>query len=168
MLTTSQLIDVALPVGGAYAVNDYVGPGVVGGVSGIPIPNAALHPGDGGTIQSLVLYDFAHQMQPLDVFFFSNPGWGAPNDNAPWLLGNLGAPYCLGMASISTYTDFSSTPPVAPTVGAMGFALFPSGPITYRTEPSGALLYLALVTRGTPTYPTTPNVLRLRVGLFLD
>jgi len=152
--TTSILLTPTLVAAAAYTAGDYVGPT---GTSGIPASPASNVANGGGTLQSLLLVDTNNQGVPMDIYFFTDAAWASPADNAPWSINDASAAACCGMVSVNAYRPYSAT-------GLFGFATFPYGAIPYKC--AGTTIYLALVTRGGPTY--TPTGLRVRLGLYKD
>jgi hypothetical protein len=152
----TPLVAINLAAGGTYSAGDYVGPS--GGL-GVAVNPANRGTGQGGVLQSLTLYDQDNQGVPMDIYVFANNNWTSPSDNAAWSITDGSAQYMVGMCSINTYVANGS--------GQVGFATFPYGAIPYQCN--GQTLYLAMVTRNTPTYTATKTTtagLQIRPGLL--
>jgi hypothetical protein len=157
--TTTILVTPTLASGGAYAIGDFIGPS--GGL-GIGVNPAARATGGGGVLVGLVMIDGDNQGIPLDVYVFANSNWTSPSDNAAWSLSDSSAKYCVGRVAFNTFVSYGAA-------GQIGFGTFPEGPIYYQCN--GQTLYLAPVTRGTPTYTATPSStagIQFRVALQPD
>lgn len=153
--TTSLWVRPTLARGGTYQPGDYVGPSGPNGITCTPATNVS---GGGGTLTSLVVIDNDNQGVPMDIYVFADWGIDVPADNAPWQIPATGARKCCGMIHVPSYLPFGAA------AGQFGFGVFPLGPIAYQCHLTE--FYLALVTRGAPTYSL--RGLDLRLGLNKD
>lgn len=153
--TTSLWVRPTLAVGGTYQPGDYVGPS---GPNGITCPNASNVSGGGGTLTSLVVIDNDNMGVPMDIYVFADWGIDVPADNQPWQIPATGARKCCGLIRVDSYLPFGAVQ------GQFGFGTFPLGPIAYQCHLTE--FYLAIVTRGAPTYSL--RGLDLRLGLHKD
>lgn len=147
--TQGTTISVALTVtAGAYVAGD-----CVGGV--LEFANAAVTSGKGGVVQDMIIVDDAGQDVGLELWLFDRV-FTSPGDNAPWAateddLHNL---VCVITTADGVWFE-TGTPSVA------------SVEIGQRYDCAATSLFGQLVTRGTPTFIATDDVM-VTLGLLQD
>ena len=123
--------------GGAYISGDYVGESA----AYTSIPGCSRVLGGTGVIKSAILIDKAKQSLPLEVWIFDAP-FTPPADNAPWSISDADAQGLIGILEFSSY--------FATALNSISQVHFPL--IGFKCKAGVNSLYMAMVTRGAPTY----------------
>lgn len=143
--TVAIAASVTLTVGATYAAGDFVG------TSAAPISfaNAARVSGGSGTIRSVTISDpSASTAAALELWLF-NATVTPPADSAAWNLSDADGLKCVGVIQIPTTAQFLSSATGVMHVGLLGL----------QFHCAATTLFGALVTRGTPTYTGTLQVM---------
>lgn len=122
----------------AYTAKDAVG-------GKLTFTNAARTSGGSITIQTAVIIDRSQQMPVLELVLFDRD-FTASNDNAAFDPTDADLAYCIGVIRISDYADFNDNA-VAVRAG-----------IGLTAKLEGTDLYGQLVTRSTPTFVATTDI----------
>ena len=128
----------------ANASGDYVGQNT----TPITLTGVADVAGAYATLLDVIVLDKDLQSQPLELWFF-NASPTVPNSNAAWNVSDADAANCVGVVPVTAW--FAST------LNAIGMA---SPHLKMKTNAS-ANLFMAIVTRGTPTYSASGLQIRL-------
>lgn len=143
--TANITVSVTLTVGASYATGDHVG------TSGAPISfaNAVRTSGGSATIRSVTISDpAASTAAALELWLF-NATVTPPADSAAWDLSDASGLKCVGVISIPTTAQFLSSATGVMHVGNLGL----------QFHCAATTLFGALVTRGSPTYTGTLQVM---------
>lgn len=143
--TVNITVSVTLSVGGSYATGDYVG------TSATPITfaNAVKTSGGSATIRSITISDpAASTAAALELWLF-NATMTPPTDSAAWDCSDANGLKCVGVISIPTTAQFLSSATGVMHVGNLGL----------QFHCAATSLFGAFVTRGSPTYTGTLQVM---------
>jgi hypothetical protein len=143
--TVAITVSVTLTVGATYVTGDFVG------TSATPITfaNAVRTSGGSATLRSVTISDpAASTAAALELWLF-NATVTPPNDSAAWNLADPSGLLCVGVVSIPTTAQFLSSATGVMHVGGLG--------LQYHCAATS--LFGALVTRGSPTYTGTLQVM---------
>lgn len=138
-------VGVTLTVGATYASGDFVGTST----TPISFANAVRTSGGSATIRSITISDpAASPAAALELWLF-NATITPPADSAAWNLSDADGLKCVGVISIPTTAQFLSSATGVLHVGLLGL----------QFHCAATTLFGALVTRGTPTYTGTLQVM---------
>lgn len=143
--TVAIPVTVTLTVGATYATGDHVG------TSGAPISfaNAVRTSGGSATLRSVTISDpAASTAAALELWLFSATVT-PPADSAAWNLSDAAGLTCVGVVPIPTTAQFLSSATSVMHVGNLGL----------QFHCAATTLFGALVTRGSPTYTGTLQVM---------
>lgn len=143
--TVNVTVSVTLTVGATYATGDFVG------TTSTPISfaNAVRTSGGSATIRSITISDpAASTAAALELWLF-NATVTPPADSAAWNLSDADGLKCVGVIPIPTTAQFVSSATGVMHVGALGL----------QFHCAATTLFGALVTRGSPTYTGTLQVM---------
>ena len=116
------------------------------------IPNVFRRKGGAAILQSLVVLDEADQGVEMDlVFLDSDVAIGT--EDAAVSITDANARQIIGVVNVATYTDFINSQ--VATVDDIGLML--------KGDPGSSSLFIAAITRGTPTYAA--DSLKIKLGL---
>lgn len=153
--TSSKLILITPTVD----TNIYASADVIGTVQ--TVTAAVLDNGGTCLLESLVVIDKSNSKSALDLVFFNEaPGTTIGADNAAYALVDGDANKILGRISVAA-ADYvsSSTTNAEATIKSIGLLLAPIA--------GSKNIFMAVVSRGTPTYGTSAD-LSIRLGLLQD
>lgn len=143
--TTNITVSVTLTVGATYASGDFVGTST----TPISFANAVRTTGGSATIRAITISDpAASTAAALELWLF-NATVAPPADSAAWALSDADGLKCVGVTSFATTDQFLSS--------ATGIIHKNNLQIQYHC--AATTLFGALVTRGTPTYTGTLQVM---------
>lgn len=127
--------------GSIYAAKD-----AIGGL--LTFANAARAAGGTGTVQSVQVTDLGQQMADIDLVLFDR-SVTAPTDNAAFDPSDAEAAQVVGIVKVvaADYADFSDNSVASKAVS-----------LPYKLEAATTSLFGVLVSRGTPTYTSTSDV----------
>ena len=137
----------------AYATGELIGGKMsfAQAVRGIDLVDAT------GMIQSVVITDLAKQSANLDLVFFDvDPSNTTFTENSALDINDTDLLTIIGVVAITDWKDFSDN--------SVGIALNLAMPFGLGT---GATIYAAIVSRGSPTYASTSD-LTVRIGVLQD
>lgn len=143
--TANITVSVTLTVGASYATGDHVG------TSSTPITfaNAVRTSGGSATLRSITISDpAASTATALELWLF-NATVTPPADSAAWDLSDANGLKCVGVVSIPTTAQFLSSATGVMHIGNLGL----------QFHCAATSLFGALVTRGSPTYTGTLQVM---------
>lgn len=130
----------------AYSLGDNIG-----GL--LTLTNAVLLSAGGGIIQNVGIYDAAAQSAAIDVVFFvANPSSTTFTDNGALTVNAADGPSIVGIAHVTDWSTFAAS--------SFGQAL--NLGINFDLS-IGTSLYVALISRGTPTYATNSLTLNVEI-----
>lgn len=147
--TVAITVSVTLTVGATYATGDFVG------TSATPISfaNAVRTAAGSATLRSVTISDpAASTAAALELWLF-NATVTPPADSAAWNLSDADGLKCVGVVPIPTTAQFLSSATSVMHVGNLGL----------QFHCAATTLFGALVTRGSPTYTGTLQVI-LEIG----
>lgn len=145
LLTAKITVSVTLTVGATYATGDFVG------TSSTPISfaNAVRTSGGSARLRSVTISDpAASTAAALELWLF-NATVTVPADSAAWNLSDADGLKCVGVVSIPTTAQYLSS-----ATGVMHV-----GGLSTQYHCAATTLFGALVTRGSPTYTGTLQVI---------
>jgi len=131
----------------AYTAKD-----AIGGL--LTFANAVRVSGGTGILQTVTIVDKGQQMASIDLVLFDQT-FTAPTDNAIFAPTDAELANVIAVVPMSNYSDFSTNSVAAR--GALGIAF----------EAVGTSIFGALVSRGTPTYTSTTDIIVI-LGILQD
>lgn len=143
-------LDPTVDIAGAYASGDLV-------CEKLTLTNAVLREGGACAVEKVVVVDQAAQNAPIDlVFFDSDPTGTTFTENAALDVADADADRITGVVSVTAamYAAFADN----------SAACWASTPVLLQAAAGSRDLYLAVVSRGTPTYVAAGD-LRIRITL---
>lgn len=112
-----------------------------------------------GTIVNVMVTDKAAQTATIDIVFWdSNPSATTFTNNTALTVHDTDLLNIIGVITIDTWTSFAAS-----SVGRPAN----STAIPFKLASGDTTLYATMITRGTPTYASTSDLL-LRVGIYQD
>lgn len=143
--TVNITVSVTLTVGATYVTGDFVGTST----TPISFANAVRTSAGSATLRSLTISDpAASTAAALELWLF-NATVAPPADSAAWALSDADGLKCVGVIPIPTTAQFLSSNTGVMHVGALGL----------QFHCAATTLFGALVTRGSPTYTGTLQVM---------
>ena len=116
-----------------------------------------------GTITSVIITDKAKQSAEIDVIFFdTDPSNTTVTDNGALTIHDTDLLNIVGIANVNTWKDF-----VDNSAGTTSATIAYPFVLNETSGTADTTLYVALVTRGTPTFASTSDI-TLRVGILMD
>jgi hypothetical protein len=143
--TVNITVSVTLTVGATYATGDFVGTST----TPISFANAVRTSGGSATLRAVTISDpAASTAAALELWLF-NATVAPPADSAAWALSDADGLKCVGVVPIPTTAQFLSS-----ATGVMHVS-----PLGVQYHCAATTLFGALVTRGSPTYTGTLQVM---------
>lgn len=103
-----------------------------------------------GEIKQIVMLDKAKQSAALDLFFFDSSSVTLASDNSAFAISDADMLNCIGVVNILS-TDYD-------VIGSTSSIATITVPFMVQPRGNGPTIYMAIVSRGTPTYAASDLV----------